>query len=192
MEGSPGSCVGHPLADDAALGFNYTDARSKLAATSHPEFGVQDERMDTADDTNDELNDADENEEGEEEVVELEPEPMQKKKGGNRKRAANAKPTESRVKWTSKEDECLAEAWKTVNIDSISGTNQNTDTYWGRIKTAFDERKLVDPDFAKIHMDHGEKSMVNRWSTIHTACNKWHGIVEEVAARPKSGINVEG
>ncbi|KAE8781597.1 putative methionyl-tRNA synthetase [Hordeum vulgare] len=34
--------------------------------------------------------------------------------------------------------------------------------------------------------------MANHWSTIQTACNKWHGIVEEVAARPKSGANVEG
>ncbi|KAE8814722.1 putative methionyl-tRNA synthetase [Hordeum vulgare] len=34
--------------------------------------------------------------------------------------------------------------------------------------------------------------MSNRWSTIQTVCNKWHGIVEEVVARPESGANVEG
>ncbi|KAE8821629.1 putative methionyl-tRNA synthetase [Hordeum vulgare] len=34
--------------------------------------------------------------------------------------------------------------------------------------------------------------MSNHWSMIHTACNKWHGIVEEVAARPESGANVKG
>ncbi|KAE8774003.1 putative methionyl-tRNA synthetase [Hordeum vulgare] len=67
----------------------------------------------------------------------------------------------------------------------------NTNTYWGRIKTTFDECKLVDPDFANIHMDRGQKAMANRWSTIQMACNKWHGIIEEVAARPKSGANVE-
>ncbi|KAI4966472.1 hypothetical protein ZWY2020_040835 [Hordeum vulgare] len=92
---------------------------------------------------------------------------------------------------TSKQDECLAEAWKTVSIDPITGANQNTDTYSGRIETSFDERKLVDPDFANIHMDNGEKATVNPWSTIQTAYNKWHGIVEEVATRPKSGANVE-
>ncbi|KAE8795579.1 putative methionyl-tRNA synthetase [Hordeum vulgare] len=40
-------------------------------------------------------------------------------------------------------------------------------------------------------MDRDDKAM-NHWSMIQTACSKWHGIVEEVAARPKSGTNVEG
>ncbi|KAE8785208.1 putative methionyl-tRNA synthetase [Hordeum vulgare] len=53
----------------------------------------------------------------------------------------------------SKEDECLTEAWKTVSIDLITDANHNTDTYWERIKTMFDKRKLVDPDFANMHMD---------------------------------------
>ncbi|KAE8774120.1 putative methionyl-tRNA synthetase [Hordeum vulgare] len=57
---------------------------------------------------------------------------------------------------------------------------------------AFDERKLVDPDFVHIHMDCSEKAMLNHCSAIQTACNKWHGIVEEVAACPESGANVEG
>ncbi|KAE8818647.1 putative methionyl-tRNA synthetase [Hordeum vulgare] len=98
----------------------------------------------------------------------------------------------------SKEDEYHVEAWKTVSIDPITGTNQytdtnqNTDTYSGRIKTVLNEHKLVDPNFANIHMDRGEKAMANRWSTIQTACNKWHAIVEEVAARPKNDANVEG
>ncbi|KAE8817711.1 putative methionyl-tRNA synthetase [Hordeum vulgare] len=56
----------------------------------------------------------------------------------------------------------------------------------------FDERNMVDPDFASIHMDRGKKAMVNRWSTIQKACNKCHGIVEEVAALPESGANVKG
>ncbi|KAE8781713.1 putative methionyl-tRNA synthetase [Hordeum vulgare] len=65
------------------------------------------------------------------------------------------------AEWTSKEDECLAKAWKTVSIHPITGANQNTDTYTGRIKTAFDECKMVDPDFANIHMDCGQKAMLN-------------------------------
>ncbi|KAE8819784.1 putative methionyl-tRNA synthetase [Hordeum vulgare] len=174
MEGSSGCCVaGQPLAVDAALGFNYVDAdvdeiitSGSVAVASHPEFGVQDETMDTTDDIDDELDDA------KEEAVEVEPEPVTKKKGSKRKRAVHAKPAEPHVKWMSKEGECLAEAWKTVSIDPITDANQNTDTYSRRIKTAFDERKLVDPDFANIHMDRGEKAMSNRWLMIQTACNK--------------------
>ena len=57
---------------------------------------------------------------------------------------------------------------------------------------AFDERKMVDPEFCNIHMDRGDKAMANHWETIQQACNKWHGIQEEVAARPESGTNLEG
>ncbi|KAE8811380.1 putative methionyl-tRNA synthetase [Hordeum vulgare] len=125
-----------------------------VAAASQLEFGAQDETMETTCDIDDQLDDE---EEGEGEVVEVEPK-LVPNKGRKRKWAANAKPAEPRVKWMSKEDECLAEAWKTVRIDP----NQNNDTYWGRIKTAFDERKMVDPDFSSIHMDRDEKAMENR------------------------------
>ncbi|KAE8768822.1 putative methionyl-tRNA synthetase [Hordeum vulgare] len=181
-----------PFAPTSSLQFNYADAANmdeiitsgSVTAPSHLEFGMQDETMDTTGDIDNEVDDA------EEEEGEVEPEPSPQKKGRKRKRAANAKPDEPRVKWTSKEDEYLAEAWKTVNIDPITGTNQNSDTYWGRIKMAFNGRKLVDPDFASIHMDCGEKAMVNRWSTIKMACNKWHGIIEEVTTHLESGPNV--
>ncbi|CAM0881406.1 unnamed protein product [Alopecurus aequalis] len=79
------------------------------------------------------------------------------------------KPIEPRLKWTSKEDECLAESWKTVSIDPITGVNQNADNYWRRVKTAFEERKLVDPEFAGLFTDHGEKA--NYWAVIQQACN---------------------
>ena len=54
---------------------------------------------------------------------------------------------EPRIKWASKEDECLAEAWKVVCLDPITGSKQIIDTYWDRNKAEFDERKLVDPYF---------------------------------------------
>jgi hypothetical protein len=49
---------------------------------------------------------------------------------GRKKRKKNSPPTEPRVKWTGKEEECLAEAWKTVSMNGITGANQNFDTYW--------------------------------------------------------------
>ena len=49
-------------------------------------------------------------------------------------------------------EHCLAEAWKVVCLDPITGTNQSVDTYWERIKAEFDERNLVDPYFKGVYM----------------------------------------
>jgi hypothetical protein len=94
-------------------------------------------------------------------------------------------------KWRSAEDECLAEAWKMVSIDPISGANQNSNTYWERVKVAFDERKLMDSAFNKIHMDRNPSKMSHHWGLIQQACNKWHGIQQEVMDRQESGTSIE-
>jgi hypothetical protein len=46
------------------------------------------------------------------------PEPTATSKG-RKKRKKNSSPTESRIKWTGREEECLAEAWKTVSMNVI-------------------------------------------------------------------------
>ncbi|KAK1619676.1 hypothetical protein QYE76_025193 [Lolium multiflorum] len=75
-------------------------------------------------------------------------------------------PTEVRVKWTTKEDESLAEAWKEIGIHAVTGANQCSETYRMRVKTAVDERKFIDPYFQPIHMDRGSKAMRNHWGVI--------------------------
>ena len=72
--------------------------------------------------------------------------------------------------------------WKVVCLDPTTGTNQSIETYWERIKAKFDERKIVDPYFKGIYMQRGAKAMANHWGLIQGACNKWHGIVEEVVS----------
>ncbi|CAM0944832.1 unnamed protein product [Alopecurus aequalis] len=106
-------------------------------------------------------------------------------------KAAPTPPVEPRVKWSHREDVLLAEAWKTVSLDPIVGANQVIDNYSKRVKTAYDERRMIDPDFAACVTERGQKTMANHWANIQTACNKWHGIQEEVTNRPKSGANRE-
>jgi hypothetical protein len=56
------------------------------------------------------------------------PEPTAMSKERN-KRKKNSPPTKPRIKWTGKQEECLAEAWKTVSMNGITSANQNFDTY---------------------------------------------------------------
>jgi len=93
-------------------------------------------------------------------------------------------------KWTALEDECLAEAWKVVRIDPFIGANQNCETYWRRVKVAYDERRQLDPDFKSLRNERGDSGMSHRWGIIQHACNKWHGIQEEIRRHPESGTNV--
>jgi hypothetical protein len=173
-----------------------------MAAAANPGFFTQEEERATEavaaaprggdDGLGDATQDVDEEEEEHVQVDEEDdaPEPTSTAKG-RKKRRKTSPPTEPRVKWTGKEEECLAEAWKTVSMNGITGANQNFDTYWQRVKTAFDERKLVDPYFNKTVMIRGEKAMAMHWGIMQAVCNKWHGIQEELAKRPISGADFE-
>jgi hypothetical protein len=134
-----------------------------MATAVNPGFFTQEEARATKaimaasrggdDGLRDATQDVDEEEEEHAQVDEEDdvPEPTSTAKGRN-KRKKTLPSTEPRVKWTDKEEECLTEAWKTVSMNGITGANQNFDTYWQRVKTVFDERKLVDPYFNKTVM----------------------------------------
>ncbi|XP_048544935.1 uncharacterized protein LOC125523912 [Triticum urartu] len=188
-------------ADDTGADMDDIIAIGSTAAAASPGFATQDEVVDLNGDMEAELGyvygedaheaqESEEEEEDEEEEEEEEPAPVPMK-GRQKKKKRAARSGEPRIKWTSKEEECLAEAWKVVCLDPTTGANQSLETYWDRIKAEFDERKLVDPYFKGVYMQRGSKAMANHWGRIQLACNKWHGIVEEVAARPESGASVE-
>ncbi|XBJ10026.1 hypothetical protein VPH35_014983 [Triticum aestivum] len=183
-------------------------AACSAAAAASPGFATQDETVDLSggmdgelgyvygedeqeeDDDDEEEEEEDEQEEDDdEEEEEDEPAPVLAKGRKKKKRAVRS--GEPRIKWASKEEECLAEARKVVCLDPTTSTNQSIETYWDRIKAEFDERKLVDPYFKGVYMQRSSKAMANHWGRIQGACNKWNGVVEEVAAHPESGASVE-
>jgi hypothetical protein len=69
-------------------------------------------------------------------------------------------------------------------MNGITSANQNFDTYWQRVKLAFDERKIVDPYFNKTVMIRGEKATTTHWGIMQAACSRWHDIQEDIADRP--------
>ncbi|KAK1631505.1 hypothetical protein QYE76_005820 [Lolium multiflorum] len=123
------------------------------------------------DDQNDGTQDVDEEDEPTYVDEEEAPEPTEASSKGKKKRKKNSPPAEPRIKWTGKKEEGLAEAWKTVSMNNITDANQNYETYWQRVKVAFDERKLVDPYFNKTVMVRCDKAM-----DTQAACSKWHGV----------------
>jgi hypothetical protein len=76
-------------------------------------------------------------------------------------------------------------------MNGITVANQNYDTYWQRVKLAFDKHKIVVPYFNNTVMIRGEKAMGTHWGIIQAACNRWHGIQEENEACPVSGADFE-
>ncbi|XBI10874.1 hypothetical protein VPH35_138039 [Triticum aestivum] len=173
-------------------------ATGSAAAAASPGFVTPDDTVDLSGGMDGELGyvygeeeQEEQEEEDEEEEEEKEEEPATVPARRRKKKKQAARSGEPHIKWASKEEECLAEAWKVVFLDPTTGTNQSIDTYWECIKAEFDERKLVDPYFKGVYMQRGAKAKANHWGRIQGACNKWHGIVEEVAARPESGASVE-
>jgi hypothetical protein len=156
-----------------------------MAATSSPGFFTQEEARameavaswGAIDDQNDGFGDGTQDiDKEEEEQADLDeeedaPEPTATSKG-RKKRKKNSPPTEPRIKWTGREEECLAEAWKIVSTNGIIDANQNYETYWQRVKLAFDERKIVDPYFNKTVMICGDKAMGTHWGIMQAACRK--------------------
>jgi hypothetical protein len=131
---------GMPPSNDGVMHDMITSG--SMAAASGPGFFTQEEArateavasrgaVDQNDGFRDGTQDVDKEEEEQADLDEeddtLEPTPMSKER---KKRKKNSPPTEPRIKWTGKEEECLAEAWKTVSMNGITSANQNYDTYW--------------------------------------------------------------
>jgi hypothetical protein len=148
--------------------FTQEDARATEAVAAAARVGVDDQGFRDGGQHVDEE---------EEEQADLDkdddvPEPTSTSTSKGRKKRKNSPPTKPRIKWTGKEEECLAEAWKTISMNGITGANQNFDTYWQRVKMAFDERKIVDHYFNKTVMVHGEKAMATHWGIMKAACSR--------------------
>ncbi|XP_062157069.1 glutathione S-transferase T3-like [Alnus glutinosa] len=79
------------------------------------------------------------------------------------------------------DDNLLVEAWLYVSMDAVQGNQQKNKVYWKRICDYFHERKT-------LGANRNQTSLMNRWSTIQLAVNKFCGFLAQIEKRSQSGL----
>lgn len=82
--------------------------------------------------------------------------------------------------FTVDEDVLLILAWLNISLDPVKGNQQKGKTYWRRVWEYFHEHKTCDSDRTHI-------SLMNRWSTIQLATNKFCGCFAQIMRKNQSG-----
>ncbi|KAG7966373.1 hypothetical protein I3843_08G047500 [Carya illinoinensis] len=101
------------------------------------------------------------------EVIEIEPSGRKTQRGNN---------------FNNEEDLLLMEGWLETSLDAVQGKVQKHTMLWKRIHKYFEENK-------KFDFLHNYKSLINRWSTIQQATNKFRGYSAQVERMHPSGFN---
>ena len=127
-------------------------ATGLAAAAASPGFVTQDETVDLSGSMDNELgyvygkDEQEEQEQEEEDDDEEEEEPTPVPAKGCKKKKRAARSGEPRIKWASKEEECLAEAWKVVCLDPTRHEPEHRDIlgpHQGRVRRVQPRRPLL-------------------------------------------------
>ena len=84
--------------------------------------------------------------------------------------------------FTSEEDIMIVSAWLNISLDAVQGNEQKSKTYWQRVCEFFHEYK---PKSCPIC---SQNSLMNRWSTIQLATNKFCGCFAQIERLNQSGL----
>ncbi|KAK9056336.1 hypothetical protein SSX86_027426 [Deinandra increscens subsp. villosa] len=85
------------------------------------------------------------------------------------------------VNFTIEEDKLLVSAWLNCTLDAIHGTDQKHAQYWEKIFEYFKQHKVTTTDRTI-------KSLIQRWSFIQKATNKFCAKVAQVEGLNQSGM----
>lgn len=85
------------------------------------------------------------------------------------------------------EDAALINAWESVSIDAVTGTDQTGKRYWQRIEDAFFHAMPRNATTAQ----RSYRSLQGRWDVIKNAVSRWSGCLEQVRNAPPSGTNID-
>ncbi|KAF7113705.1 hypothetical protein RHSIM_RhsimUnG0111600 [Rhododendron simsii] len=79
------------------------------------------------------------------------------------------------------EDILLVSAWLNISLDPVQGNEQKHKTYWLRVWEYFHEHK-------NFKSERNQNSLMNRWSTIQIATNKFCACFAQIESRHHSGV----
>ncbi|KAI8022477.1 Protein ZINC INDUCED FACILITATOR-LIKE 1 [Camellia lanceoleosa] len=82
--------------------------------------------------------------------------------------------------FTVEEDMMLISSWLNISLDPIRGNEQKSKAYWLRVWENFNKYKTFDSERTQT-------SLMNRWSTIQLATNKFCGCFSQVERLNRSG-----
>jgi hypothetical protein len=105
--------------------------------------------------------------------------------------SASAKPRSTRApsakgkNWSSAEDKVLIEAWGNTSLDAVTGTDQNSHSYWGRIA-----------DYYKAHKqpswpERNANALNCRFTGISSSTSKFCGCVQQILNKEESGRTID-
>jgi hypothetical protein len=122
--------------------------------------------------------DMEEEEEGDDELEEIEGVFDGSLPPKNKKRTAN---------YTEIADTCLVRAWSRVTLDSVTGNDQTGKRYWQCIEDKFFK---IMPRVA-TSVTRSYRSLQGRWDAIKDSCSCWCGASEQVRNAPPSGVGID-
>jgi hypothetical protein len=87
--------------------------------------------------------------------------------------------------WSSAEDKVLIEAWGNTCMDAVTGTDQNSNTYWGRIA-----------DYYKAHKqsswsERNANALNCRFTAISASTSKFCGYIQQIINKNESGRTID-
>ncbi|XP_050234937.1 glutathione S-transferase T3-like [Mercurialis annua] len=85
-------------------------------------------------------------------------------------------------KFSIDEDLLIVSSWLNISLDAVQGNEQKHKTYWARLWEYFHKYKNFPSERTQL-------SLMNRWSTIQLATNKFCGCYAQIESRHQSGVN---
>ncbi|XBH91140.1 hypothetical protein VPH35_082605 [Triticum aestivum] len=109
--------------------------------------------------------------------------PPQKGKKSAKPKSAKGASTKGK-NWSTAEDLVLIQAWANTSLDAVTGTDQNSSTYWGRISDHYDAHKK--PSWP----ERGSNGLTCRYNVISALTSKFCACIQQILNRNCSGMTL--